>query len=320
MPFRDAVISVKEAEKRGFESTWIVESTLNPGKDAVSYLGALAVSTERIQLATGVITPFSRSITLIASTMATLDEISNGRIILGIGTGHIQTSSYHSIDFRDPLIRIREYVEVFQQLINGSSVNHEGRCLRIQNLKLNVHPIRQRIPVYLATVSEQLARIAGEIADGVIFIMTSPLRVGQLVNAVAAGAESAGRSISEVDVACYLPCFMMEDRETSLRAARHTVAGYGRSVFYRRLYRKMGYRKEADLVKDAWEKGDVENAISQVPEPMARDLTVVGSPEECVRRIEEYRRIGVKLPIIQAFYGQGDLESNVMMCLRTFGT
>jgi len=320
MAIGDALAAVREAEKRGFESAWIVESSLTPGKDAVSYLGALAVSTQRIGLATGVINLFSRSATLVASTMATLDEMSKGRIILGIGTGHWLISSYHSITFQEPLARMREYVEVFRKLVSGERVDYEGKHLRVKGLKLNLQPFRQRIPVYVATVSERLARVAGEVADGVLFVLTSPAKVTELVKTVREGAESAGRSFDDVDVACYLPTFMMKDAEKAMRGARHTVASYGRSIHYRRLYRRMGYRKEADLLKDAWTSGELEKAIAQVTERMAKELVVVGSSEECLKRVEDFRRAGVKLPIVQPLYTPGDLDSNVKPCISAFGT
>ncbi len=318
MPISDALSAVREAEKRGFESAWVVESSLTPGKDAVSYLGALSVSTERIGLATGAINLFSRSATLIASTMATLDEMSKGRIILGIGTGHWVIGSYHSIQFRDPLNRMREYVDVIRKLVSGTQVNYDGKYIQIKNLKLNMQPLRQRIPIYVATVSEGLARIAGEIADGLLFVLVSPTRVSELVKAAQEGAERANRSFDEVDVACYLPTFLMKDPEKAMNGARQTVAGYGRSKHYRRLYRKMGFAKEADLLREAWAKGGMENAMSQVPERMARDLVLVGSPEDCMKKVEEYRRAGVKLPVIQPSYSPGDLDSNVKPCIGTF--
>ena len=320
MPIVDTLASVKEAEKRGFESAWVVESSLAPAKDAISYLGAFAVSTDHIGLATGVINIFSRSATLIASSLATLDEMSKGRMILGIGTGHVAITPYHSVKFRDPLNRMREYVTVFRQLISGGSVKFQGKHLRVDGLKLGLQPFRQHIPVYIATVGERLARVAGEIADGVLFVLTSPPQVAELVKAVREGAEAAGRSSHDVDVACYLPTFMMKDGEKSMRGARQTVAGYGRSVFYRRLYRKMGYPKEAELLREAWIRGDMEQAIARVPERMARELVLVGSPDECVRRVEEYKRAGVELPVIQPFYVLGDLDSNVRPSIKAFGT
>lgn len=319
MPISDAITAVRKAEKQGFESAWVVESSLTPGKDAISYLGALAVTTERIQLASGVINPFSRSPTLIASTMATLDEMSKGRMILGLGTGHVVIAPFHSVAFHDPLERVREYVEVFRRLIAGNAVNYEGKHVHIKNLKLNLQPHRKRIPVYLAAVSERLAKVAGEIADGVLFVLVTPSRVTQLVSALREGAKVAGLASDSLDVASYLPAFVMEDREKAMMAARQTVAGYARSIFYRRLYRRMGFRKEADSLKEAWEKAGMEEAIGCVPDRMAKELVLVGSAEECLKRVEEYRRAGVGLPVIQPFYSPVDPESNVNLCLRIFG-
>jgi alkanesulfonate monooxygenase SsuD/methylene tetrahydromethanopterin reductase-like flavin-dependent oxidoreductase (luciferase family) len=320
MPINDAMTAVREAERRGFESAWIVESSLTPGKDAISYLGALAVSTERIKLATGVINIFSRSATLIASTMATLDEMSKGRMILGIGTGHWVMSPYHSVEFHDPLNRMREYIAVNRQLTTGSDVNFPGKQVNIRKLKLNIRPYRQRIPIYVATVSEKLARIAGEIADGVLLVLVTPTRLTELVKAAHEGAESVKRSTDSVDIACYLPTFFMGDHEKALAQARQTIAGYGRSKHYRRLYRNMGYSKEADLLKEAWSTTGMENAMSQVPETMVRDLVLVGSREDCIKRVGEYRRSGANLIVVQPAYAPADLDSNVRPCIDAFGS
>lgn len=318
MPINDTLTAVREAEKRGFESAWIIESSLTPGKDAISYLGALSVSTERIGLATGVINPYSRSATLIASTMATLDEMSKGRIILGLGTGHWVLGMYHSVGFHDPVNRLRDYITAIRQLGSGTVVNYEGKYVQIKGLKLNLQSFRQRFPIYVATVSEQLAKAAGEIADGVLFALVSPTRVEKLVKAVREGAESTNRSFDDVDIACYLDTFLMKDADKAIEGARQDVAGYGRSKHYRRLYRKMGFSKEADALKEAWAKGGMENAVAQVPERMARDLVLVGSPEDCLKRAQEYRAAGVKLPVIRPAYTPGDLDSNVRPSLHAF--
>jgi alkanesulfonate monooxygenase SsuD/methylene tetrahydromethanopterin reductase-like flavin-dependent oxidoreductase (luciferase family) len=318
MQVRDAIRASREAEKVGFDSVWVVESSLNPGKDAISYLGALSVSTDKIRLGSGVINLFSRSATLIASTMATLDEISGGRIILGIGTGHSVINEYHSVKFSDPVQRMREYVEVIRMLVNGERVSYDGRDVRVEGLKLNLNPIRCRIPIYIATVSEQLARLAGEIGDGVIFVLNSASRIGYLVEATLEGARRAGKPASDIEISCYLPTFMMNDVEEATDAAKRTVANYGRSKFYRRLYGRMGYKAEAELLAESWKKGDSKRALDSVGEKMAKDLTIVGSESECLKRVEDYRRAGITLPIIQPCYVKNEIDSNVMKCINVF--
>jgi len=318
MLVNDVVEAVREAEAAGFESAWVAESSLMPGRDAISYLGALAVSTERIRLATGIINVFSRSATLIASTLATLDEMSSGRMILGIGTGHAVMGDYHSVPFKEPVSRLREYVSVIRKLVAGEQVNFEGEYVAVRGLKLNVRPSREGIPVYVATVSERLAEAAGEFADGVLFFLMNPARVRELSESVARGAKSVGRSADDVDVACYLPVFAMSDPNESIQLARQTVASYARSIFYRRLFRRMGFRKETAAVKEAWDRGGV--AASEVPEHMAKDLVIVGSPDQCRKRLEDYLAAGVRLPIIQPYCRAGDLDSNVRPTVEAFSS
>lgn len=316
MTMAETMEATKVAEENGFESAWVVESSLNPGKDSISVLGGLAVTTQKIKLGTGIINIFSRTATLVASTAATLDDMSGGRMILGLGTGHRVMGQYHSVEFDDPLMRMREYVTTIKKLVAGEVCNFEGRFVSVKNLKLNLQPVRKKIPIYVAAVSPKMARLAGEIGDGSFSVLNSPRQMEQLIAEVKKGAEAAGRSFNEVDIVCYLPAFIMEDYERALSAARRVIANYGSSIFYRRLYKRMGYGREAELMEAAWRKGSLEEAQTAVNEKMAKDITLLGTTEECRKRIGEYRRAGVKLPVIQPFHVAGNLTANVIPSLN----
>ncbi|TMD02658.1 MAG: LLM class flavin-dependent oxidoreductase, partial [Chloroflexi bacterium] len=139
-------------------------------------LGALAVRTERIRLGTGIINVFSRTPALIGQTAATLDALSGGRFILGLGTsGHQVVTGWHGVPFDRPLQRIRETMAIVNQVLARQPVRFEGEVFRLtQGLKLLAHPVRPRVPVYLATITPAGVRLAAELADGWMPILYSP--------------------------------------------------------------------------------------------------------------------------------------------------
>ncbi len=161
----ESIELTRTAEGLGYDSVWVPEAW---GIDAVSVLGALAVKTERIRLGTGILNVFSRTPALLGQTAATLDAISGGRFILGLGTSGPQVvAGWHGLPFDRPLQRMRETVEIVRQVVRRQPLRFEGEIFRLsQGLKLLSHPLRDRIPIYLATLTPAGLRLTGELADG----------------------------------------------------------------------------------------------------------------------------------------------------------
>src|SRR5438067_5037895 len=152
LAFPEAVELAQRAEARGFDSVWMPEAY---GTDAISILGALAARTERIRLGTGIVNVFSRTPALLAQTAATLDLISGGRFILGLGTsGHQVISGWHGMAFDRPLVRMRETIAIGRQVLRRDRLIFEGEGFRLdKGLKLLARPDWERVPIYLATLT-----------------------------------------------------------------------------------------------------------------------------------------------------------------------
>src|SRR5256885_8017289 len=164
LAFPEAVELAQYAEALGFESVWMPEAY---GTDAVSILGALAARTQRIRLGTGIVNVFSRTPALLGQTAATLDLISNGRFILGLGTsGHQVVSGWHGMRFDRPLQRMRETVEILRRVLRQERLRFDGEIFTLdQGLKLLARPVRPTVPIFLATLTPAGPRLTREIPD-----------------------------------------------------------------------------------------------------------------------------------------------------------
>ncbi len=301
-PIGDTLEVAKLADQRGLDSIWVTESTLAPGRDAVSILGAMAATTSKIKLATGIINIFTRTPTLIASTVATIDEISNRRAILGLGTGHAYPiTNWHSVKFDKPLTRAREYVETIRRILKGERVDYEGRTVKIRGFKLAIAPPRKEVPIYLAAVGPGTARLAGEVGDGVLITMNTVNQLKKLVQIAKNRAADFGRII---DTAALVLSCVAEDHDVGLRTTRRVLALYSSAPFYHKVFVDAGYGEEADEVARLWNSGDREAAAENVSDRMVLDFAAVGL-EQVGNMVRKYREAGVKLPIISLIYTEG---------------
>ncbi len=297
-PVRETLKAAKLANLAGLDSVWVTESTLAPGRDAISILGALAATTSRVKLATGIINIFTRTPTLVASTAATLDELSSQRLILGLGTGHRDPiTNWHSVKFEKPLTRMREYVEVIRRILKGELISYEGQTVNVEGFKLAVPNIR-RVPIYIAAVGTKMAQLAGTIGDGVLVTLNT---VKQLRSLVGHAARAASASKNALDTAAYVLSCISEDRDAGLETARRVLAMYSSAPFYTKVFVAAGYEKEAMEIAGLWRIGDRERATEAVSEQMLRDFVAVGV-HETLQKVTEYRNSGVDLPIISMVY------------------
>ena len=297
LPPAEIVECVKLAEELGYESAWVAEGH---GGDQFAILSACAAVTRRILLGTSISSVFVRSIPTIAMAAATVDQISQGRFILGLGSSHrVQVEPEHGVPYSKPIQRVRESVEVIRTLLRDKVVSYKGETVGIARFDLWFTPTRQEIPIYLAGLFPKMLQVCGEIAQGVI-LTWSTLDAGlRAANNIAIGATRAGRYPEEVDIASLLPCCVTKDRRAAFDAMRPTVAFYG-GYFprYNRLMADSGFPEAAQSIKLAWDRADQVAAAKAVPDALIEAMAVAGTPSECRERIEAYRRSGIALPIV----------------------
>ncbi len=295
----------KKAEERGFDSVWMCETRFT--RDAISPLAGIATSTRKVILGSSAINAFTRGPVLIAVTLATLDELSKGRMILGIGPGSPAILERQGIEFQGALQRLREYVEVFRLLMRGKTVDYSGRFVRVKGAALDFTPVREEIPVYLAVTGPQALRLAGKIADGVLLnAFTSVSYVKRAINLVREGAKSAGRRLGDLDITSLCILSVDENSKRAKDRLRWFVATY--LVTFPAIARESGISEDLlTSIRTIYQTKGLEYASKQVPDSVIDALTASGNPDECVQRIREYVAAGVKSPIVMPVASDPDL-------------
>ena len=311
----EIVECVKLAEDLGYESAWVAEGH---GGDQFATLGACAVATRRIHLGTSISSVFVRSAPTIAMAAATVDDLSGGRFILGLGSSHrVQVEPEHGIPFTRPVQRLRETVDVVRTLLRDGVVSHRGEVLRIERFDLWFTPRRREMPIYLAALFPPLLEIAGEMAEGVILTWSTLEAAARVAPHVAAGARRAGRRPEDVAITSLLPCAVAPTRDAARERLRPSVATYaGFFPRYNRLMAESGFADEATAIKRAWDAGDRAAAMRAVPDALVDAVAAVGTPAEVRARVDAYRAAGLALPIISPRLGGPEARSQAMEAIR----
>ena len=305
----------ERAEALGYDSVWVAEGH---GGDQFAILAACAVRTRRIRLGTAISSVFVRTAPTIAMSAATVDELSGGRFVLGLGSSHrVQVGPEHGVEYARPLDRVRDTVAVVRTLLRDGAVSHAGETIRIEHFELWFRPRRGDVPVYLSAVFPKMTELCGEIADGVILTRSTVASALAARARVAAGAARAGRDPAAIEVTSLFPASVAADRAEALAAARPGLAFYaGFFPRYNRLLTESGFPGEAAAVAKAWAAGDTAAAERAVTDEMITETGIAGTPAECRDRIAAYREAGLDLPIISPFARGADAKERFLAAIE----
>ena len=302
----DLIAVAQAADRLGYHSFWTGESW---GRDAFTVLTMLACHTERIRLGTGIVTVYSRTPGLIAQSIASLDCISGGRAILGLGSsGRIVIEDWHGVKFDHPVSRTREYIEIIRMALAGGRVNYEGRFYQLKRFRMGVAPVQERIPIYIASLGQRNLEMTGELADGWLPIWTHSEKLPQIKEPLLAALTAAGRQAGDVTTAPQILSCASDDEETvanAVRQARAHMAFYigGMGRYYYDLFCRYGYQAEGDAVRRAWAEGDRGAAAHAITDEMVGSITAIGAPDECRRKMARFRANGVDMPLVAFPHG-----------------
>lgn len=306
---------VKLAEELGYDSAWIAEGH---GGDQFAILAACAVQTSRIRLGTGISSVFVRTAPTIAMAAATLDQLSNGRFILGLGSSHrVQVEAEHGVTYAKPLTRTRETVAFIRDLLHDGRAGFSGETFRVENFELWFQPRSPEVPIYLSAVFPKMTALCGEIADGVILTRSSLKTAGSVRERVAEGAKQAGRDPARIEITTLLPTAVCDSRDEALALLRPGLAFYaGFFPRYNKLMAEHGFVEEAAAVAEAWARGNRAAAERAVSDAMIDASSVAGTPAQCRERIEAYRASGIDLPILSPFARGPDSRARFEAAIR----
>jgi F420-dependent oxidoreductase-like protein len=301
---QDQLEVVQEAERLGYDSVWAAEAY---GSDAATVLGWLAGQTRAIRLGSGIFQMPARSAAMTAMTAATIDQLSGGRMLLGIGSSGPQVAEgWHGQRFAKQLQRTREYVAVVRKALARERVEFHGETLELplpdgpgKALKLTISPVQERIPIYLAAIGPKNTALAGEIADGWIPTLFSPEHVSELRPLLEEGAKRGGRELNGFDIAPTVNVFVTDDlaqaRDTMRPFIALYVGGMGsrKQNFYNQVVQRYGFEAEAKQIQDLYLEGKREEAMAAIPDKMIDTVSLCGPPDVVRERLDVYRDAGV---------------------------
>jgi alkanesulfonate monooxygenase SsuD/methylene tetrahydromethanopterin reductase-like flavin-dependent oxidoreductase (luciferase family) len=300
--WRDTLEKVKIAEDLGYERVSCAESW---SSSPLPWLAAVAVNTSRIEIGTSILNCFSRSPAALAQEFASLDKLSDGRSVLGLGSsGELVIEHLHGVPFKKPLTRLREYVDIFNMVIAQEPLNYSGELFELQRgFKLRGTNVRSHIPVYIAAITPKSIHQTGQIADGIIPIHWPKQRFATLHEQLAEGAAEAGRSAAELTIAPQVHLRILDGRndEKIWQSARQPLQYYinRMGVFYHRMLTRNGFAAEVAASREAWANRDVEGSFAAITDDMVREIEVVASSvEEARDQLHERSELGADLQML----------------------
>ncbi|MEA2243227.1 MAG: hypothetical protein QOD24_2783 [Solirubrobacteraceae bacterium] len=300
----DQLEIVQEAERLGYDSVWTAEAY---GSDAATILGWIAGQTSRIRIGSAIFQMPARSPAMTAMTAATLDQLSGGRMMLGIGSSGPQVAEgWHGQRFAQQIQRTREYVAVVRKALARERVEFHGETLQLplpdgpgKALKLTIAPVQDRIPIYLAAIGPNNTRLAGEIADGWIPTLFSPEHVAEFRPLLEEGAARAGRSLDGFDIAPTVNVFVTDDLQAARDAMRPFIALYVGGMgsrernFYNQLVQRYGFEDAAREVQDLYLEGKRVEAMAALPDELIDLVSLCGPADRVRERLAVFRDAGV---------------------------
>jgi alkanesulfonate monooxygenase SsuD/methylene tetrahydromethanopterin reductase-like flavin-dependent oxidoreductase (luciferase family) len=292
------VKAARLADELGYDSFWLPEAW---GYEIFTLLTEIALETKRIKLGTGIVNVFSRSPGLLAMSAATLDEISGGRFILGIGTsGKRVIEGFHGRAFDRPLTQLRDVIRVVRALLAGERLSGSGAELnKYAPFMLAMKPTRPRIPIYVAALKQKSIQSIGELADGWLPTFWPYAETSKGREWIAEGARQAGRDPSEITCAPFSMVLPLGAAAT--QQARALIAFYvaGMGDYYSELLTGFGFGDECKRIAELYDERSTRAQAQDAVSPrMIEALTISGEPAHCVEELRRRRQFGIDLPIL----------------------
>jgi F420-dependent oxidoreductase-like protein len=300
----DQLKIVQEGESLGYDSVWAAEAY---GSDTATVLAWLAAGTTKIKLGSAIFQIPARSPAMTAMTAATLDQLSNGRFILGLGTSGPQVAEgWHGQRFGRQLQRTREYVAVVRKALARERLEFKGETLELplpdgpgKALKLMIAPVQERIRIFLAAIGPKNTALAGEIADGWLPFLFSPEHVGQIRPLLEEGAARSGRSLEDFEIAPSVNLMISDDVQAARDSMRPVLALYVGGMgsreknFYNAIVQRYGFEDAARKVQDLYLDGKKDEAAAALPDELIDMVSLCGPADRVRDRVAAFREAGV---------------------------
>jgi F420-dependent oxidoreductase-like protein len=295
-----ALDRVRDAEQLGYHSVF---TTHLAGRDSLTVLAAYANVTESINLGTGVLPIYSRTPAATAQQAATIDDISGGRVRLGIGVSHrVTVENWYGTKIRKPVSEMRDYVAVLRAIFAGQDPP-QSETFPTRFHFLGLEP-RVGLPIYIAALSPRMLELAGEVADGVILWLCNPDYIRDVVIPhLREGRRKAGKGLDGFDIVAAVPTAVTDEVDGARATLRADLSPYFLLPFYRKMIERSGYAADVKLFDEAMERGDSSAAAIAISDGFLENLAAIGPPDIAAAAVERYRDAGATSPCIGAIPG-----------------
>ncbi|HEX9446219.1 MAG TPA: LLM class flavin-dependent oxidoreductase [Candidatus Binatia bacterium] len=306
------------AEAAGFGCAWGGEAN---NKDPTVMLSAVAAVTSRMQIGSAVYHILGRTPATLALQTAGLDELSQGRFLLGLGVSNPTIAGWHGLPSDRPLARVKEYLEIVQRAMNGEKLDYTGEFYSSRGFKLAFKASGRKIPVYLAAFGPKMTELAGRLTDGVLINMANPPEIRRIAEQARAGAQAAGKDPDKIEIICKVRCSIAPDRTVAREALSHALTYYALADYYRNLLTRMGFGEEIEAMRAAWKSGGFHAARRLITDRLFEGLPMVAatSVEEVREKIAPYAEAGATRMILPYVAQSEDIVGELKNFIAVWG-
>ena len=290
------------------DTIWIPETW---GMENFSMLSMVSQKAPMAKIGSSIINIYSRSPATIMMGAATMDILSKGRLILGLGTSSASiVEDFHGYKFENPILRMTEYVEIIKMGLSGKPVNYSGKIFNLKNFTLLIKPHRAKIPIYLAAVNQKMVNLAWDVSDGVILYLRPLIEMKKTIQKM--------QSKRKIDVTCQIITSVSMDAEIAITRAKQTLAFYiSVGKIYRDFLAKNGYLTETENIFEEFQISGFKSNHKLISDKMLKSLTIAGTPDQCIEQLQQFRDAGIDLPTIQ-FNPVGNVMDSFKLFRDTF--
>jgi len=301
---------IKLAESCGFDYAWVTDQFFN--RDVFITLGLVAAKTRKIRLGTGVVNPYTRHVAALASATATLDEVSDGRAILGVGAGGIELNSLR-LPRKKPLEACRETIQVVRKLLKNETVSYNGEVIKLDKAKISFK-VKGRVPIYLGARGPLMFQLAGELADGVVTHGITENYLKFVLENIEKGTRKTQRSLHEIDVAVWVTGFSITKKPEIMREVVRLSTAFALAGTPKKAMEALNLKERTvSGIAEALRKGELKEAANFITDEVIQAFSIIGSEDECVSAIERLVKNGVTQVIVRP------IETEVEESIKNIG-
>ncbi len=297
----------REAEARGFDSVFVVEQGVS--NDVMVAVQAIALATSRIAIGSGIANVHLRHPALLGASAVAVDELSGGRLILGLGTNNETMIRGLGLPWREPRVALRETTDWIRRVFAGQAS---------PGIHVAFRAARRPIPIHFGGVALETAALAGEIADGLMLYLATPARARQIVDRMADAARRAGRAPGAMQVTLLVPTFLSDRLDEAREAARVFLSRYAPRSLYARMFRRSGFDAEVDAMTAALARGDSAGVQAAITDRMLDEVLLVGPMARCRERLAAFHEAGIDYPLLAPQPVEEAAETAGMRVLTAF--